>query len=185
MPLSCGVGELLGVPWTSRRSNQSILKDWPWIFIGRSGAEAELQYFGYLMWRSDSLEKTLCWVRLRARREGGNRKLDGWMASSTQWTWVRANSRRWWRTGKPEILHSMGLQRVRHDLVTEQQQHIYYISYILWKDVDNLDIMQKIALSHCITDTMVMGQKTRNLLTLWSFSKTHTILKVRDKALWK
>ena len=44
------------------------------------------------------------------------------MASRTQWTWVWASSRRWWRTGKPGVLQSMGLQRVRHDWVTEQQQ---------------------------------------------------------------
>ena len=44
------------------------------------------------------------------------------MASPTQWTWVWANSRRWWRTRKPGMLQSMGSQRVRHDLATEQQQ---------------------------------------------------------------
>ena len=47
---------------------------------------------------------------------------DGWMASPTQWTWVWASSGRWWRTGKPGVLQSMGLQRVRHAWVTEQQQ---------------------------------------------------------------
>ena len=41
------------------------------------------------------------WERLRAGREGGNREWDDWMASLTQWTWAWANSRRWWRTGKP------------------------------------------------------------------------------------
>ena len=41
MLLNCGVGEDLRVPWTARRSNQSILKDWSWVFIGRSDAEAE------------------------------------------------------------------------------------------------------------------------------------------------
>ena len=53
----------------------------------------------------------------------GNRGWDGWMASLTQWTWVWAKSRRWWRTGKPGML-SMGPQRVRHNLATEQQQSI-------------------------------------------------------------
>ena len=46
----------------------------------------KLQYFGHLMLRADSLEKTWCWGRLRAMEEGGDRGWDGWMATSTQWT---------------------------------------------------------------------------------------------------
>ena len=65
-----------------------------------------------------------CWEKLQAG-EGGSRGWDGWMESSTQWTWVWANSRRWWRTGKPGMLQSMGLQRVRHNWATEQQQKQY------------------------------------------------------------
>ena len=61
-----------------------------------------------------------CWERLKAG-EGDDRGWDGWMASLTQWTWVWANSGRWWRTGKPGILQSMGSQRVGHEWVTEQQ----------------------------------------------------------------
>ena len=60
--------------------------------------------------------------RLRARGEGGDRGWDGWMASPTWWTWVWANSGKWWRTGRPGVLQSMGSQRVGHDLATEQQQ---------------------------------------------------------------
>ena len=71
---------------------------------------------------SDSLEKTWCSERLRAGGEGDERGQDGWMASLAQWIWVWANSRRWWRIGKPGVLQSMGSQRVGHDLVTEQQQ---------------------------------------------------------------
>ena len=55
-------------------------------------------------------------------QEGDNRGRDGWMTSPTQWTWVWARSGRWWRTGKPGMLQSMGLQRVRHDWATGQQQ---------------------------------------------------------------
>ena len=51
-----------------------------------------------------------CWERLKAGGEGDNRGWGGWMASPTQWTWVWASSRRWWRTGKPGELQSMGLQ---------------------------------------------------------------------------
>ena len=71
---------------------------------------------------SDSLEKTWCSERLRAGGEGDDRGQDGWMASLAQWIWVWANSRRWWRIGKPGVLQSMGSQRGGHDLVTEQQQ---------------------------------------------------------------
>ena len=60
------------------------------------------------------------WERLKAGGEGDDRGWDGWMASLTKWTW--ANSRRWWRTGKPGELQSVGLQRVRHDWVTGQRQ---------------------------------------------------------------
>ena len=76
--------------------------DQPWIFIGRTEAEAPILWS--LMWRANTLEKTWCWERLRAGREGGNRLRDGWMASPTQRTWVWANCGRWWSTGKPSGL---------------------------------------------------------------------------------
>ena len=62
-----------------------------------------------------------CWERLKARGEGDDRGWDGWMASPTQWTWVWVNSGSWWWTGRPGVLRFMGSQRVRNDLVTEQQ----------------------------------------------------------------
>ena len=65
-----------------------------------------------------------CWETLQAGGEGDDRGWGGWMASSIWWTWAWASSRRWWRTGKPGVLQSMGSQRVRHDWMTEQQQHI-------------------------------------------------------------
>ena len=57
-------------------------------------------------------QRPWCWERLRARGEGDDRGWDGWMASLPQWTGVWANNRRWWRTGKPGMLQSLGLQRV-------------------------------------------------------------------------
>ena len=65
-----------------------------------------------------------CWERLKVGGEGDDRGWDGWMASLTQWTWIWANSRGQWRTGKPGVLQSMGLQRVGRDWVTEQQQQV-------------------------------------------------------------
>ena len=95
---------LLRVPWTARRSNQSILNEIsPGISLEGMMLKLKLQYFGHLMRRTD-----WCWERLRAGGEGDNRGRDGWMVSLTQWLWVSASSRRWWRTGKPGMLQSMG-----------------------------------------------------------------------------
>ena len=90
-----------------------------WIFIGRTDAEAETPIFGHLMWRTDSLGKTLMLGKIKGRGEGDDRGWDGWMASLTWWTWVWASFGSWWWTGKPGVLQSMGSQRVRHDWATE------------------------------------------------------------------
>ena len=108
---------LLRAPWSARRSNQSILKEInPGISLEGMMLNLKLQYFGHLMRRVDSLEKTLM---LRAGGEGDDRGWDGWMASRTRWTWVWVNSRSWWWTGRPGVLRSMGSQRVGHDWGTE------------------------------------------------------------------
>jgi len=70
---------------------------------------------------SDSLEETL----MMGKIEGSRRR--GWQTSLTQWTWVWANSARWWKTGKPGVLQSMGSQRVRHDWATEWEQGYWRI----------------------------------------------------------
>ena len=62
---------LLRVPWITRGSNQSILKVNPWILIGRTDAKAEAQIFGHLMWRTNSLEKTLMLGKIEGRRRRG------------------------------------------------------------------------------------------------------------------
>ena len=73
----------------------------------------KLRYFGHLM------QRTTHWERLKVGGEGDNRGWDGWMESPTRWTWVWASSRGWWWTGRPGVLQSMRLQRVRHNWVTE------------------------------------------------------------------
>ena len=114
---------LLRVPWTARRSNQSILKELsPGYSLEGLMLKLKLQYFGHLMRRTDSFEKTLMLKRLRAREEGDDRGWDGWMASPTQWTWVWTDSWSWWWTGRPGVLQFMGLQRVGHDW-TELKRH--------------------------------------------------------------
>ena len=115
---------LLRVPWTARRSNQSILKeispeyswkDWCW------------------SWNSNTLDtwckemthmkRPWCWERLKAGEEGDDRGWDGWMASPTRWTWVWVNSGSLWWTNwefvRPGMLQSMRSQGVGHDWATE------------------------------------------------------------------
>ena len=108
---------LLRVPWTARRSNHSILKEISLEYsLEGLMLKLKLQYFGYLMRRTDSLEKTLMLGKTEGRRRRG---WNGRMASLTWWTWVWVNSgSRWW-TGRPGILQSMVSQRVRHNWVTE------------------------------------------------------------------
>ena len=95
----------LRVPWTARRSNQSILKEIdPEYSLEGLMLKLKLQFFGHLLERADSLERPWGWERLKAGGEGDDRGWDGWMASPTQWTWVWASSGRWWRTGRPGML---------------------------------------------------------------------------------
>ena len=87
-----------------------------WLFIGGLMLKLKLQYFGHLMWRTDSLENPLMLWKIEGRRRRG---WDGWMTSLTQWIWVWASSQSWWWTGRPGVLQSMGSQKVRHNWVTE------------------------------------------------------------------
>ena len=80
----------------------------PWIFIGRADAEAETPVLCPPDF-SGSTEKSWCWEKLRAGEES-NREWDGWMVSPTPWTWIWTNSRKQWRTGKPDMLQPMGSQ---------------------------------------------------------------------------
>ena len=108
----------LRVPWTAKRSNQSILKeispeyslDWCWSWNSSTLATwcKELTHS----------KRPWCWERLKEGRKGDDREWDGWMASPTQWTWIWVNSGSWRWTGRHGVLQSMGLQRVRHDWVS-------------------------------------------------------------------
>ena len=125
---------LLKVPWTARRSNQSILKEIsPGCSLEGLMLKLKLQYFGHLMWRVDSLEKPWCWEGLGAGGEGDDRGWDGWMPSPTQWTWVCVDSGSWWWAGKPGVLQFMRSQRVRHDWAIElnwTEQEFVFIAFL-------------------------------------------------------
>ena len=108
---------LLRVPWTARRSNKSILKEIsPRCSLEGLMLKLKLQYFGHLMQRTDSFERTLMLGKIEGRRRRG---WDGWMASLTQWTWVWVDFGSWWWTGRPGVLQFMGSQRVGHNWATE------------------------------------------------------------------
>ena len=116
---------LLRVPWTARRSNQSILKD----IIPECSLEVlilklKLQFFGQLMRRADSFEKTLMLGKIEGRRgrgrQRGNGRQRGWLDGITDSMDVSlVNSTSWWWTGRPGVLWFTGSQRVGHDWVTE------------------------------------------------------------------
>ena len=111
---------LLRVPWTTRRSNQLILKEIsPEYSLEGLMLKLKLQYFGHLMWRTDSLEKALMLGKIEGRGEGDNRGWDGWIASPIRWTRVWVSSSSWWWTGKPGVLQSMWLQIVGHNRATK------------------------------------------------------------------
>ena len=103
--------KLWRVSWTA--VNQSILKEIsPEYSLEELMLKLKLQYFGHLMGRTDSLEKTLMLRKI----EGGRR----WQRMSlTQWTWVWLNPRSWWWTMRPGMLQSTGSHRVRHDWAAE------------------------------------------------------------------
>ena len=93
--------------------------DQSWCSLEGLMLKLKLQYFGYLMGRADSLEKTLMLGKIEGRGRGDDRGWDGWMASPTGWTWVWVDSGCWWWTGRPGMLRFMGSQRVRRDWATE------------------------------------------------------------------
>ena len=117
MLLNCGVGGgSWRVPWTARRSNQSILKkirpnihwkDWCWSWNSSTlSPDVKNWLIGKNPW---------CWERLKAGGERDDRGWDGWMASTTQWTWIRASSGSWWWTVKPGDAAVYAVTRVWHD----------------------------------------------------------------------
>ena len=118
---------LLRVPWTARRSNQSTLKEIS-PEIRKSLKEITHWKDWWWSWNSNTLatwckvthlKRPWCWERLKVGGEGDDRGWDGWMTLPTQWTGVWVDSGSWWWARRPDMLQSMGSQRVRHDWATE------------------------------------------------------------------
>ena len=112
---------LLRVPWTARRSNQSILKEIsPGCSLERLMLKLKLEIFwppyvkSWLIWKDPDAGKD--WEQ---EEKGDDREWDGWVASPTQWTCVCVDSRSWWWTGRSGVLRFMESQRVGHDWATE------------------------------------------------------------------
>ena len=148
---------LFRVPWTARRSNQSILKEIsPGISLEGMMLKLKLQYFGYLMQRVDSLEKTLMLGGIGGRRRRGRQRMRWLDGIPTRWTWVWVNSGSWWWTGRPGVLQFIGSQRVRHDWVTElnwTDPYCYLKIMCLWGVINiriNQDLLNNFRLKNLI-----------------------------------
>ena len=111
---------LFRVPWTARRSNQSILKEIsPVCSLEGVMLKLKLQYFGHLMQRADSLEMILMLGKTEGRRRRGWQRKRWLVGITDSMDMGLGGLRGWWWTGRPGVLQFMGLQRVRHDWATE------------------------------------------------------------------
>ena len=137
-----------------------------WIFTGRMEGlmlKLKLQYFGHLMQRADSLEKTLMLGKIeggRRRRRQRMRRLDV-ITNSMDMSWV--SSRTWWWTGKPGMLQSMESQRIGHDWATE----------LKWTEVGKSPVLQK--LRHWL----------KKLTRTQTNGKIYHVTRLEESILWK
>ena len=121
---------LLRVPWTARRSNQSILKEInPEYSLRVLILKLKLQYIGYLMQTANSLEKSLMLGKTEGRQRRGCQRMRWLDILLMQWTWTWANPRRWWGTGRPAVLQSMVSQSWTRlgDWTTTTTTGLFYI----------------------------------------------------------
>ena len=129
---------LLRVPWTVRRSNQSILKEIsPEYSLEGLMLKLKLQYSFIWCKELTHWKRPWCWERLRAGGEGDDRGWGAWMVLLTRWTWVWVDSRNWWWTGRPGMLQYMGLQSLTWlsdwtelSGTSHLSEHLLYIWYV-------------------------------------------------------
>ena len=140
---------LLRVPWTARRSNQSILKE----ISPEYSLEGSWNSSSWATWCEELIhwKRPWCWEELKVGGEGDDRGWDGWMLSLTRWIWVWVNSGSWWWMGRPGVLQSMRSQRVGHNWATEQQEQLKILEMdsgdgctIMWMYLMPLNVHLKI-----------------------------------------
>ena len=120
-----------------------------WIFIGGTDAEAEGPVLGHLMWRTDSLEKTLILGKIEGMRRRGWQRMR-WLDDITDSTYlIWASSKNWWWAGKPGMLQSMRSQRVEHDWATELKWPSLWC-FAMTAKLTNREHMQKIVIQKVI-----------------------------------
>ena len=139
---------LLRVPWTARRSNQSILKE---ISAGCSLEGLMLKLNSNTLATScgelTHWKRLWCWEGLGAGGEGDNRGWDGWMASRT-WVWVNSGS--WWWTGRPGVLWFMGSQKVGHNWATELNCNFAWINWAIFFFFENWVVVVLLTKVHIV-----------------------------------
>ena len=171
MLLNCDIGEDSWVPWTARRSNQSSLKEInPECSLEGLMLKLKLQYFGHLMWRIDSLEKTLMLGKTEGRRKRWWQRMR-WLNGITNWIWVWVSSGSWWWTGKPRVLQSMGSQRIRHDWPTELNWTDTLFSIIIFLKLIIFLFQIPTRIPHYILSSLLL-----RLLLLWQFLRYSLLL---------
>ena len=124
--INCALEKILRVPWTARRSNQSILKEIsPESSLERLMLKLKLQYSGHLMWRTDSLGKDPDAGKDWRQKEKGTTEdeMVRWHHQFKVQVWASSGSWQW--TGKPVVLQSTGLWRVGYNLAAEQRQQSF------------------------------------------------------------
>ena len=183
MLLNYGVGEdsseslgLQGDPTSPswRRSVPGVhWKDWCWSWHSNTLATwcEELTHW----------KRPWCWERLKARGEGDSIGWDGWMASLTQWTWV---SRNWGWTGRPGVLQSMGLKRVRHDWATELNwivlsdlMHVLYYMQCLKQ-------LKSSILCHQFATTWLFVVSLLLYVSVYVFNRLYAFISSNHKITW-
>ena len=174
---------LLRAPWTARSSNQSILKEIiPEYSLEGLMLKVKFRYFGHLMRRTDSLEKSLMLWKIEGRRR--RREWDIWMASPTQWTWVCASSGSWWWTGKPGVLFGVTNSQIQLSDWTELNS--IHIATVEHTSRNHRKTFKPLCPQQCILSlsqelTSILSLILISLLLFWQFHLKNILFHVFKK----